>query len=376
MGVPSSRHWCQGSSPLARGLPPHRHRRHLRERIIPARAGFTRRCPGRDPRAPDHPRSRGVYDGAPLFMSASLGSSPLARGLPDCRRWRGQPWGDHPRSRGVYIAPRTMLEQSMGSSPLARGLRWRSTKPGSGPGIIPARAGFTVTSTHRSAGMGDHPRSRGVYRRFPRGRRWTWGSSPLARGLQQPGRHADRRVRIIPARAGFTRLRTSNSSRMRDHPRSRGVYLEGGGAAAEEAGSSPLARGLPAGRAETLHRRRIIPARAGFTGRRWRPDRRRRDHPRSRGVYRDFVDHHRVVGGSSPLARGLPSRHPNQLRGHRDHPRSRGVYPELDPGDECCVGSSPLARGLLTWWRIRCRGLRIIPARAGFTLLGLLPRLG
>ena len=50
-----------GSSPLARGLrgvrvSPGRHRW-----IIPARAGFTRRCVSWWPPAWDHPRSRGVY---------------------------------------------------------------------------------------------------------------------------------------------------------------------------------------------------------------------------------------------------------------------------------------------------------------------------
>ena len=50
-----------GSSPLARGL-------HLTcmailhfARIIPARAGFTRRYDRRGSGRPDHPRSRGVY---------------------------------------------------------------------------------------------------------------------------------------------------------------------------------------------------------------------------------------------------------------------------------------------------------------------------
>ena len=71
-----------GSSPLARGL-------HQRLRvgvddvgIIPARAGFTRRT-GRGRRMrPDHPRSRGVYAATSLMNLSTVGSSPLARGLP------------------------------------------------------------------------------------------------------------------------------------------------------------------------------------------------------------------------------------------------------------------------------------------------------
>ena len=70
--------------------------------------------------------------------------------------------------------------------------------------IIPARAGFTRPGRRRSRGHPDHPRSRGVYAAELRqlgGRR---GSSPLARGLRSSCRRAGRRRRIIPARAGFT----------------------------------------------------------------------------------------------------------------------------------------------------------------------------
>ena len=53
----------------------------------------------------------------------------------------------------------------------------------------------------------DHPRSRGVYTRSPGApRRWR-GSSPLARGLLGCALLEGGVVRIIPARAGFTRVR-------------------------------------------------------------------------------------------------------------------------------------------------------------------------
>ena len=70
------------------------------------------------------------------------------------------------------------------------------------------------------------------------------GSSPLARGLQARGRRVDVQVRIIPARAGFTR-----------------------------------------GRLLRFHAGRIIPARAGFTVRWASMTPLMTDHPRSRGVY-------------------------------------------------------------------------------------------
>ena len=47
--------------------------------IIPARAGFTAPGPLGAVRSGDHPRSRGVY--ATLYLAATWGSSPLARGL-------------------------------------------------------------------------------------------------------------------------------------------------------------------------------------------------------------------------------------------------------------------------------------------------------
>ena len=50
-----------GSSPLARGLPGHGARPSAGRRIIPARAGFTRRALSTWPLRRDHPRSRGVY---------------------------------------------------------------------------------------------------------------------------------------------------------------------------------------------------------------------------------------------------------------------------------------------------------------------------
>ena len=71
-------------------------------------------------------------------------------------------------------------------------------------GIIPARAGFTVAELPDAAIVRDHPRSRGVYVR-PAARPVAWaGSSPLARGLLENLIRIPVNARIIPARAGFT----------------------------------------------------------------------------------------------------------------------------------------------------------------------------
>ena len=214
----------------------------------------------------------------------------------------------------------------VGSSPLARGLRTRRPRGRPTGRIIPARAGFTV---QRAGGRGprpDHPRSRGVYvgSGVPRGG-WN-GSSPLARGLRDRDLPQGGPDRIIPARAGFTPRSGRCGAWASDHPRSRGVYSAATSAAAAAPGSSPLARGLQVLPRPRCGFRRIIPARAGFTLHQGHRPRARRDHPRSRGVYPVRPASRSVASGSSPLARGLP----------------RPV-------------SAPMI------------GIRIIPARAGFT---------
>ena len=213
-----------GSSPLARGLRQRPQGPECRGRIIPARAGFTRRGTTPPPWRRDHPRSRGVYRSAALVWACSSGSSPLARGLlcagGACEAGMGiiparagfttmtgeysPALGDHPRSRGVYPQKSNVPGTFGGSSPLARGLRHVYGLPCGGPGIIPARAGFTVAGAGHPATLEDHPRSRGVYSlSMFAGCDWQ-GSSPLARGLLIRSHIVQIRIGIIPARAGFT----------------------------------------------------------------------------------------------------------------------------------------------------------------------------
>ena len=171
--------------------------------------------------------------------------------------------------------------------------------------IIPARAGFTSTGSVLRCRAPDHPRSRGVYIADACSARMRLGSSPLARGLLADYTIELREVRIIPARAGFTRQLKILAGALEDHPRSRGVYGTTTTSRLRRLGSSPLARGLRRARVRPGRPRRIIPARAGFTG--CTPDVRMRswDHPRSRGVYVPPKDVPPGNRGSSPLARGL-----------------------------------------------------------------------
>ena len=282
----------------------------------------------------------------PVGDPSPHGSSPLARGLhhllPSGSRRRriiparagftsrflsvgGVLW-DHPRSRGVYQAHVDSPMPPPGSSPLARGLLAKSKRWGPPIRIIPARAGFTRLVGFCVPLTWDNPRSRGVYAMLLLGADKTMGSSPLARGLLDTGPQQVGADRIIPARAGFTGGAYPRPGRAGDHPRSRGVYTSPGSPSARRWGSSPLARGLRAPATAPPATPRIIPARAGFT------------------------------------PRGLPSR-----RSPADHPRSRGVYNHITPPNPRFMGSSPLARGLRTVPVDIDSEERIIPARAGFT---------
>ena len=196
-------HSTRGSSPLARGLPRRRGQHRGESGIIPARAGFTRSRARSGRSLPDHPRSRGVYTTAPSHLVSAIGSSPLARGLQPQRE------------------------------PASSGCR-----------IIPARAGFTFLSSTGLLCPGDHPRSRGVYKPKNGSNDLSFGSSPLARGLRQPDPQQEQGAGIIPARAGFTLTPRMMKLWSRDHPRSRGVYLFSSSAVGAFLGSSPLARGL------------------------------------------------------------------------------------------------------------------------------------
>ena len=365
---PMRRAWAgKGSSPLARGLPEE-------PGILPETSE-------------DHPRSRGVYTMNSFDSRSAAGSSPLARGLPINEIPHPTDAVDHPRSRGVYTRKEKPGAALIGSSPLARGLRRRGRRLGGGRRIIPARAGFTRWSAPRRGAWWDHPRSRGVYEKGITPSSRGMGSSPLARGLQGGvlGELGD--DGIIPARAGFTSSSRPRRSRRSDHPRSRGVYTTMGAVRARAAGSSPLARGLLDGARGQERGVRIIPARAGFTRHGGRQARCGWDHPRSRGVYLPLSYNDWLRAGSSPLARGLlpaaikeaaamriiPARAGFTTGGRstglrlRDHPRSRGVYTSKNTLVLLPEGSSPLARGLHDGTPDDDRSRRIIPARAGFT---------
>ena len=354
-------------SPLARGLRGGEPSGLLDAGIIPARAGFTPLARAAHRRRGDHPRSRGVYEEHGLPYTELCGSSPLARGLPATTSDGRTATGIIPARAGFTTTMTTTSAAMRGSSPLARGLPRRQATYPDLLGIIPARAGFTRAMPARRRRRPDHPRSRGVYNQDEVNVLAGAGSSPLARGLRDLTVLHGLAEGIIPARAGFTPPTPTPSAAPSDHPRSRGVYYCDWAFRKVYRGSSPLARGLHHYEYRRVPGRGIIPARAGFTPPPRTPPSGSRDHPRSRGVYRRIRGPGRLLGGSSPLARGLPRAHDPYAGRDRDHPRSRGVYPPRHCEALTDAGSSPLARGLPPppdGWR---GPFGIIPARAGFT---------
>ncbi len=346
---PTSRglsYFDSGSSPLARGALGNASRSHTRDRIIPACAGSTGRCPRSSPRCRDHPRLRGEHLESMSIAYLIWGSSPLARGaLPTERRLhpsRGiipacagstcrcradlRRAEDHPRLRGEHASRAPSNHLRPGSSPLARGAReWPRYESGE-PGIIPACAGSTDVPALVDDLIGDHPRLRGEHRFSRRQSAGSWGSSPLARGaLSEHGEHGARQG-IIPACAGSTTVSRRGAPRTWDHPRLRGEHISSDSGIVEIEGSSPLARGALADKHGVSERAGIIPACAGSTASPRATRATRGDHPRLRGEHSPSTRASTWTRGSSPLARGA--------HGYRQpHRAPQGIIP-------ACAGST------------------------------------
>ena len=276
---------------------------------------------------------------------------------------------------------------SAGSSPLARGTLLTLDDLVPIQRFIPARAGNTLPAPSRLRATTVHPRSRGEHTLPPNTSGVDRGSSPLARGTLLRGLLRGRGLRFIPARAGNTGRCGGMSCLNAVHPRSRGEHFSSGKTKSHLDGSSPLARGTPAGSARSRSGGRFIPARAGNTSWSRSSSWSRSVHPRSRGEHTNPSGTVNNWNGSSPLARGtlcrsvalrclrrfIPARAGNTRSARRRtcgcavHPRSRGEHCPTPSAIRRPNGSSPLARGTLAGRRRAPKPIRFIPARAGNT---------
>ena len=215
------------------------------------------------------------------------------------------------------------------------------------------------------------------------------GLSPLARGTREPKIFALWDCRFIPAGAGNTdRNRPTNSQRA-VYPRWRGEHGDISHTLKAEGGLSPLARGTRANGARPPDNRRFIPAGAGNTLSVTHSSNYQPVYPRWRGEHPMGIRYDNTVYGLSPLARGtrgngnrprgrgrfIPAGAGNTMSGTMPrlsgpvYPRWRGEHP-MDPTFAVCVtGLSPLARGTLQLDARMNLLTRFIPAGAGNTLL-------
>ena len=191
---------------------------------------------GSSPLARGTPLERVTVEGCSGLIPARAGNTPQPRYAP-------RPVRAHPRSRGEHLpAPLTTLTLS-GSSPLARGTRSASAPIFPSTGLIPARAGNTQGDFFPAGRCEAHPRSRGEHAMHSEHLTKNRGSSPLARGTLARCKSFDKRVGLIPARAGNTSPCLTRNSDIRAHPRSRGEHPRSYSWLFSFLGSSPLARG-------------------------------------------------------------------------------------------------------------------------------------
>ncbi len=260
-----------GSSPHARGTHVHPHVRGAESRIIPACAGNA------SSGQVHHPRMRGERLVEMRASCADFGSSPHARGTPAARP------PARARRRIIPACAGNAVSLAHGSSPHARGTRRWLAPLRPDRRIIPACAGNAPVQSSQRASVADHPRMRGERQPTtqpeskhngssphargtpPRAGRTvaSSGSSPHARGTPLTGRDVVDRNRIIPACAGNAPADVRNIRPEPDHPRMRGERWLGGVGLRFVCGSSPHARGTPSRSPWRRRCRRIIPACAG-----------------------------------------------------------------------------------------------------------------
>ena len=199
-----------GSSPRGRGKP-RTHGAHARaDGLIPARAGKTTRRRASPPTSRAHPRAGGENTAMQSLNGSIPGSSPRGRGKLEVwsegsLRWRliparagktrrilreVRPRQAHPRAGGENAPPLRRTLVPTGSSPRGRGKRMASLPRPAPSRLIPARAGKTFPGWLNRGARRAHPRAGGENGAWLCGCLGLWGSSPRGRGKRYAIRRA------------------------------------------------------------------------------------------------------------------------------------------------------------------------------------------
>ena len=132
-------------------------------------------------------------------------------------------------------------------------------------GITPAHAGNTVSFLPTAADQWDHPRTRGEYDLRSGDNSRCKGSPPHTRGIPNVGAFSKIKLGITPAHAGNTIGSYLSQYLAKDHPRTRGEYIDMYKVALEDVGSPPHTRGILVAQRYRWRRDGITPAHAGNT---------------------------------------------------------------------------------------------------------------
>ena len=152
-----------------------------------------------------------------------------------------------------------------GSSPRGRGKLRNSLGTLTGMRLIPARAGKTSVISRRSTMPEAHPRAGGENPMRAADTPSLGGSSPRGRGKHSTATKRMTQYRLIPARAGKTGRMCDRCARARAHPRAGGENAPHRSPKGNRPGSSPRGRGKLRCRACCCRFTGLIPARAGKT---------------------------------------------------------------------------------------------------------------
>ena len=171
----------------------------------------------------------------------------------------------HPRSRGEHSVVCKSTWISKDSSPLARGTQCMTFYAQAAKGLIPARAGNTITPRLMPRWAWAHPRPCGEHCGDTLSAPPPPGSSPPVRGARDSVLDGVYKIGLIPARAGSTQQKGVCKKQLRAHPRPCGEHPERSLAHLTSQGSSPPVRGARVCRVNIRSWLGLIPARAGST---------------------------------------------------------------------------------------------------------------